>query len=128
MGSQANSTVTIWLGNGDGTFANQAPIETPTGGVYGLATADFNGDGNADLAVTNYYPDCLTTTTCGAPAATPSTVTVLFGKGDGTFTAGPTTIAGLEPFHIAAGDFNLDGDADLACNQRHRQHRDHPAG
>jgi hypothetical protein len=114
VGNTADSTVTICLGNGDGTFVNLVPIPVPTGGVFGVATADFNGDGKADLALTNYNPDCLTTTTCGVPTTTPSTVTILFGNGDGTFTAGPTTIAGLEPFHIATGDFNLDGRADLA--------------
>jgi len=54
-----------------------------------LAAADFNGDGKMDLAVLN---------TCGAGAGGcfpqaaplgPGTVTILLGKGDGTFAVSP---------------------------------------
>jgi hypothetical protein len=47
-----HGTVTILLGNGDGTF--QPDVEYVVGiGPTGLATADLNGDGGADLAVPN---------------------------------------------------------------------------
>jgi hypothetical protein len=67
---------------------------------YAIATGDFNGDGIPDLAVTNYVSN---------------TVTILLGKGDGTFTASavsPST--GSEPGSIAVADFNGDGKPDLA--------------
>ena len=41
-------------------------------------------------------------------------LTILLGKGDGSFTAGWSTALGVYPFCIAAGDFNGDGDVDLA--------------
>jgi hypothetical protein len=55
--------------------------------------ADFNGDGKPDLA---------------SPV-----VTVLLGKGDGTF-ARPIDFSADGPFALAAGDFNGDGKMDLA--------------
>ena len=46
----------------------------------------------------------------------PFSVTILFGKGDGTFTTGPTVQpAGVQSYPtMIGGDFNGDGKADLA--------------
>jgi hypothetical protein len=72
----AGNTITILMGNGDGTFtaatgpAIAGPLVTP------IAVADFNGDGIADLAVGG-----------NAPA-------LFLGNGDGTF----TPLAPLSPF------------------------------
>jgi hypothetical protein len=60
-----------------------------------LATGDFNGDGNTDLAVQN------------------NGVTILLGKGDGTFTTGQSYTS-VFPSWGASGDFNHDGKLDLA--------------
>src|SRR6266581_4836158 len=49
-----STTVSVLLGNGDGTF--QAPQNFGAGyGPAFTAVADFNGDGKLDLAVANYY-------------------------------------------------------------------------
>jgi hypothetical protein len=64
-----------------------------------LASADFNGDSDPDLAVAN---------------SGDNTVSILLGGPGGTF-SGPTDLAvGHEPESIAIGDFNGDSDPDLA--------------
>jgi hypothetical protein len=72
----------------------------PTGSSpWSVATADFNGDTDPDLAVANLNSD---------------DVSILLGGPGGTFT-GPTNIpAGANPIGVATGDFNGDSDPDLA--------------
>jgi uncharacterized protein (TIGR03437 family) len=74
-----------------------------------VISGDFNGDGNIDLAVTNY----------GSDTGVGGNVAIFFGKGDGTFTVGPTSSAGTAPVSLVAADFNGDGKLDLAvANQQ----------
>ncbi len=91
-------TLTILLGNGDGTF-HAAPSPATGNAPSGIAVGDFNGDGRTDLAVTN---------------AGDNTLSILLGNGDGTFTAAASPATGSGPNGIATGDFNQDGIADLA--------------
>ncbi len=65
----------------------------------GVAVGDFNGDGFADLAVTN-QPD--------------NTISVLLGNGDGTFQPQQKYQVGAEPTFLTVADFNGDGIPDLA--------------
>jgi hypothetical protein len=54
IANSGDGTVTLLLGNGDGTFTPSAGSPYPVGpGASGLAVADFNGDGKLDLAVVN---------------------------------------------------------------------------
>ena len=101
----ANS-VSVLLSNGDGTFLSRA--EYSVGYVpVGAAAADFNGDGRMDLVVANR---------CGADSScmSPGTVSVLVGKGDGTFQRRLDSPTGTGPRAVATGDFNGDGKLDLA--------------
>jgi Concanavalin A-like lectin/glucanases superfamily/FG-GAP-like repeat len=92
-----DGTVTVLMGNGDGTFA--APTSFVTGEYpYSIATGDFSGDGRLDLAVNSGFND----------------VAVLLGNGDGTFQAAALYAAGSNPNSVVAGDFNGDGKLDLA--------------
>ncbi len=66
-----------------------------------LATGDFNGDGRADLATTNYEE---------------STVTILLNDGNGGLSTAATVPTGGHPGVIAVGDFNGDNNPDLAIS------------
>ncbi len=103
VANYGDGTVSVLLGNGDGTF--QAAVSYGAGsGPASVAVGDFNGDGKADLVVAN---------------STDGTVSVLLGNGDGTFQAAVNYGAGSGPASVAVGDFNGDGKADLVvgnCN------------
>jgi hypothetical protein len=77
-----------------------APVSYAAGTYPGsIAVADFNGDGTPDLAIANAFS---------------STLTILLGRGDGTFALGIPVQTGGEPLAVAAGDLNGDGKIDLA--------------
>jgi probable HAF family extracellular repeat protein len=102
--------VAISLGNGDGSFrpSTSFPI---TGGFMAtaLAAGDFDGNGTLDLAATNV----------GAPPGFEgSTVSVLLGRGDGTFGAPADFEVGTTPMGVVTTDFNHDGTLDLAVIPR----------
>src|SRR5262249_36054370 len=119
------SDVAVLLGNGDGTFRN--PVRWAVGiAPLGLAAGDFNRDGRADLALTNFSssPRLLisldasggqtpTFTSPTDPAAGPSAVTLLAGRGDGTF-GPPVTLPEFGyPSALVLADLTGDGAADL---------------
>src|SRR6266568_5058134 len=93
----------VLLGNGDGTFQAARSVYFASGGGFPwyVVTADFNGDGKLDLAVSNYGGNSLS---------------VLLGNGDGTFQAPQTTPVGTNPAQVAVGDFNGDGKPDLVVS------------
>ncbi|MSP61445.1 MAG: VCBS repeat-containing protein [Myxococcales bacterium] len=98
-----DGSVTALLGNGDGTFRT-AGVFTVGAGPASLAVADFDRDGRPDLvtADANYL------------AQAGNRITVLLGKGDGTFQPAVAIPVGSLPAIAIAGDWNGDGKADLA--------------
>src|SRR6185437_2058079 len=93
-----DNTVSIFLGNGDGTFTGKGILASGLGPIA-LVTADFNNDSIPDIAVVNETDD---------------TVSIFLGNGDGTFTLKGTFAAGKNPVAVVTADFNGDGHTDLA--------------
>jgi hypothetical protein len=107
------NTISILLGNGDGTFRSPAQFASGTTPVWPVI-ADFNEDGKPDVAVVDNSP-------------TPQ-VSVMLGNGDGTFQSPasfsifpdsgtgwgwPGGNAFPSPDFMVVADFNLDGHFDL---------------
>jgi len=95
-----SGAVSIYLGNGDGTFQPQIVLNF-TGFPDSSVVADFNHDGVLDIAAVEYYP---------------LQFSVAFGNGDGTFQTPvdyPITASDYSAYYMAGGDFNGDGAMDL---------------
>ncbi len=105
--TNANS-VSVLLGRADGTFDPRTDLGTDTGPLA-VTSADFDNDGNPDLLTSNlgfsyyyYY----------------STVSLLRGKGDGTFLPRTDFSTGANPRSVATADFNGDGRTDAVTANR----------
>jgi len=98
FGNGSAGSVSILLGNGDGTFQTARDFAV-SGSPAALAAADFNGDGKLDVAVTD---------------ESSGLVWVLLGNGDGTLRTPVSYPVGNTPGSMVAADFNGDGTPDLA--------------
>jgi hypothetical protein len=107
VGNVASNNVSVYLGNGDGTFTAGATVSVPGCLVGFLAAGDFNRDGHTDLLAACQFQ---------------TTVFVLPGSGNGKFgTPISTTLPNLAFFgfsegnfqNVAVADFNNDGVPDL---------------
>ncbi|QMS87192.1 DUF4347 domain-containing protein [Nostoc edaphicum CCNP1411] len=101
--NKSSSTVSVLLGNGNGTFKSASNFSTV--GFNGLspssvAVADFNKDGKLDLVTANNLSN---------------NISVLLGKGDGSFQAAVNFAldSASAPISIVVGDFNDDGKSDI---------------
>jgi hypothetical protein len=105
----APGTLSVLLGNGLGAFAAPAtvtlplPTNQPAARLLAVKAADFDGDSRADLAVS--FADAR--------------LAFLRGNGNGSFTPVANYSNGCPSFvfatrQFAAGDFDQDGDIDLA--------------
>jgi len=106
VANSGDNTVSILLGDGSGAFApvSTTPLTVGKQPLF-IVTGDFNGDGNADLAIAN---------------GGDNTVTVLLGNGTGAFNPAPQSPYGVgnDPDSLAIGDFNGDGNPDLAVTNQ----------
>ena len=110
VASAGDGTVSVLLGKGDGTFRSPMQYTVgPRGLLSQIAAGDFNGDGRLDVVVSNFGSN---------------DVSVLLGKGDGTFQAAGSHKVGTNPSAVAVADLNGDGKLDLVvanqnCNNGH---------
>jgi uncharacterized protein (TIGR03437 family) len=111
VGARPAAGVSVLLGKGDGTFQSQlqaqTPLQTPApAGAFTVVSADFNGDGNPDLAVLSssaLFPGAM------------DSVQILLGNGDGSFSPGAAYPVGPGAISLVAGDFHGDGKVDLVA-------------
>ncbi|MGB0910426.1 MAG: FG-GAP repeat domain-containing protein [Nitrospirales bacterium] len=97
-GGPMSHAVSIWPGNGDGTF--ESPTDYRTGKrPLGVSFSDFNSDRILDLLVIN---------------GEMNTITVFLGNGDGTFQEGKDSGGDAGPNHGLAYDFDGDKISDVA--------------
>jgi hypothetical protein len=80
------------------SFATAVPYEVGEVPVD-VTTADFNMDGNPDIAAVNYDTH---------------DVSILLGNGSGGFSAAASFPTNFNPQSLTTGDFNLDGKPDIA--------------
>jgi len=93
----STSTVSVLLGNGNGSF--RAPLSFAVGSSASfVVAADFNLDGNLDIGVAN---------------SGSNTISILLGIGNGVFLSALNFTVGSGPSWIGVSDLNGDGRPDL---------------
>ncbi len=94
----SGGTVSVFLGNGDGTFQSQVQYDAGVN-PFGIMAEDFNHDGKIDLLVVNNNGGFG--------------VRILFGNGDGTFQPAVYFPSGTNPRVGVVADLNGDGNLDI---------------
>jgi hypothetical protein len=99
-----SGNVDLWTRDAGSTvhFTARTPV-VMEGSPYGLAVADFNGDGKPDVGVSVYSANKLV---------------VLLGHGNGTLTKEASYPGGVGPVGLATGDFDGNGRPDLAAGNQ----------
>lgn len=92
-----SNIMSVWLGNGDGTFGLKTDYNTGSG-PWSIRGSDFNNDGNQDLVIANYNAN---------------TVSIWLGNGDGIFGTRTDYATGIGPYSILIRDFNKDFRQDI---------------
>ena len=102
VASRYPNNASVYVGDGSGGF--DAPTRYGIGPFAKVpVAADFNLDGALDCAICNW----------GADGASETTVSLLSGRGDGTFDPELRLQVGNKPHSVAVADLNNDGRPDL---------------
>lgn len=91
------STVSMFLGRGDGTFEKDRQMEAGKNGAF-LGLGDLDGDKDVDLVITHW---------------TEAFVSVFLNRGDATFARRVDRPCGLGSYGVDLADLDGDGDLDL---------------
>lgn len=99
------STISVFPGNGDGTFQRDTLLEAGQNGAF-LASGDLNDDGRQDLVITHWTENFLST---------------FINYGDGRFPDRVDVPTGLGNYGVTLADLNADGRLDaVTANYRDR--------
>jgi hypothetical protein len=101
-----SDTVSVLLGNGDGTFKPRKDYRTGDN-PGGVAVADMDRDGFLDVIVSNLGK-------ADPVSARGTTVSLFRGNGNGSFKAKQDYAVGAMPWGLDIGDLNRDGVPDIA--------------
>jgi hypothetical protein len=102
-GYTSSGVISVFYGNGDGTFQPEIQYN-PTAQINSaLALGDFNGDGFADIVFSSEV------------TSVPTQVGVMFGGSNGKFLSPNSYPVGPTPTAPAFADFNGDGIPDMAA-------------
>ncbi|HET9315786.1 MAG TPA: VCBS repeat-containing protein, partial [Vicinamibacteria bacterium] len=97
--AQDASAITVYMNAGNGTLVSPHALPaTPNAQPQGVAIADWNGDGNADVAVALMWM---------------GQVKVFWGNGTGSFPSSTTVNTGFSPRSLSTAQIDGDGRLDL---------------
>jgi len=99
----ASNTLSVLLGNGNGTFRPQQTYAVGSR-PYSVAAADLTGDGKPDIVTTDYGSN---------------SVSILINNDGGSFLNGQTFATDLSPVQTVVAEVNGDGRPDLVTVSNH---------